>query len=265
VFLELHDAPATNKALNLIKRVDGLVTNTDALREHICKHNSGLESRIITARNGVDPTLFDIRSSSRRATRDRLGIKDATTVVGYTGRVNIEKGVLTILKAAALLEDHPVRFLLVGKVYDDIAARAALLPAVTLAGFIPPSQVANWSAASDILVLPTSADISYADFTCPLKLFEYMASGRPVLCSDLPVLREVVTNEVNGLFFRPDDAESLAAGIERLRTDRSLADSLAQAAQADAAQCTWDRRAELVAAFIEESGVFSENDLARVR
>jgi glycosyltransferase involved in cell wall biosynthesis len=258
VFLELHDVPSTEGAWNLLRSVDGVVTNTDALQEHLCKQVPGLASRIITARNGVDPSLFEVSASLRRMARTRLGIPPATTIVGYTGRVNIEKGVPTILKAAALLQDRPVRFLLVGKVYDDMDARAARLPAVTLVGFVPPSEVAGWIAAADVCVVPTSADIPYADFTCPLKLFEYMAAGRPVLCSDLPVMREVVTQEVNGLFFRADDAESLADGIERLRTNRSLADSLAKVARSDAAQYTWERRAELVAAFIEKRDVTSE-------
>jgi glycosyltransferase involved in cell wall biosynthesis len=258
VFLELHDAPPTKKAWDVVRRVDGLVTNTDALRKHVGAHTPDLAIPIITARNGVDTVQFDVSSAiSRSGARSDMGLDGETTIVGYTGRVNIEKGIPTILEAAALLEDRPVRFLIVGKVYDELGARAARLPAVTLTGFVPPSKVARTIAAADILVMPTSARISYADFTCPLKLFEYMASGRPVLCSDLPVVREVITNEVNGLLFRPDDAESLAAGIERLRTDQSLAVSLAEVARSDAARYTWKRRAELVATYIEQSGVFA--------
>ena len=264
VFLELHDAPATKRAWDLLQRVDGIVTNTDALRAHICGQIPIPAALIITARNGVDLQQFHVNSASiRREARARLQLQDETTVVGYSGRVNIEKGAPTILEAAALLKHRPVRFLLVGKVYDDIAARAAPLPAVTLIGFVPPAEVPAWIAAADILVMPTSAHIDYADFTCPLKLFEYMASGRPVLCSDLPVLKEVVTNEVNALLFRPDDAKSLAAGIERLRSNRSLAASLARAARSDAAHYTWERRAELVAAFVADSGVLSNRRLAR--
>jgi glycosyltransferase involved in cell wall biosynthesis len=259
ILLELHDAPSTEQAWDLVRRVNGVVTNSDALREHVSGRVNGLMSSMITARNGFDPQQFRALSeAARRATRARLALDDATTVVGYTGRVNVEKGVPTILEAAAFLQGRPIRFLLVGKVYDHIATRAAELPSVMLTGFVPPSEVSAWLAAMDILVMPTSARISYAAFTCPLKLFEYMASGRPVLCSDLPVLREVVTDEKNALLFRADDAHSLASGIERLRTDAQLADSLARAAASDVARYTWEKRATRILDFIRSSTALAE-------
>lgn len=252
VFLEIHDAPPTGSAWEIVRSVDGLATNTDALRAHVCAAEPDLAEGTITARNGFDPAQFDTLSlSSRRTLRARLGLDDDTTLVAYTGRVNTDKGVPTILDAANRLQDRPVQFLLVGKVYDDIGERAAPIPNVHLTGFVPPADVAKWIWAADLLVMPTSARISYVNFTCPLKLFEYMASGRPVLCSDLPVLKEVVADGVNARLFRADDAESLAAGIEHLRTDRSLSDSLAHAAKASVTQYTWERRAEQVVSFIE--------------
>jgi glycosyltransferase involved in cell wall biosynthesis len=258
VFLELHDAPSTERAWDVVRRVDGVVTNTDALRNHVIAESPNHGIPVVTARNGVDVIRFAAPSAAaRRRARKRLQVDDDTTLVGYTGRVNVEKGVPTLLDAAALLEDRPIRFMLVGKVYDDLGLRASRLPAASLTGFVPPSEVADWMAAADILVMPTSARISYADFTCPLKLFEYMASGRPVLCSDLPVLREVVRDEKNALLFHVDDPSSLAAGIERLRSDRALADSIGRAARSDVGQYTWARRAELVVSFIQRSGVFT--------
>jgi glycosyltransferase involved in cell wall biosynthesis len=175
--------------------------------------------------------------------------------VGYTGRVNSAKGVPTILEAAELLAESSVRFLLVGKVYDDMGERAALVPSVTAVGFVPPADVSTWIAATDILVMSTSAEISYADFTSPLKLFEYMASGRPMLSSDLPVLREVLTDGTNALLFHPDCAESLAAGIRRIRADAPFADAIARQARLDVARYTWDERARRVLAFVSDSAV----------
>lgn len=254
VFLELHDAPSTDRAWNLVGHVTGVVTNTDALRHYVANRVPAVAASLFTARNGVDLAQFQAPSdNARRTTRARLGADDQTTVVGYTGRVNSDKGALTILDAARLLEASPIRFVLVGKPYDDIAARAAHVPAVTLTGFVAPAEVAAWVAGMDILVMPTSASISYVDFTCPLKLFEYMSSGRPILCADLTVLREVITDEENGLFFQADDPRSLAAGIERLRTDRTLADSIAAAAISDVGQYSWEERAKRVLRFVSST------------
>jgi glycosyltransferase involved in cell wall biosynthesis len=77
-----------------------------------------------------------------------------------------------------------------------------------------------------------------------LKLFEYMAAGRPIVASDLPAIREVLHHEVDALLVAPDDPVALAAGIERLLADPVLARRLAAASLAAVPNYSWDRRAE---------------------
>ena len=96
-----------------------------------------------------------------------------------------------------------------------------------LTGFVPPREVPTYVAAADILVLPTSASIAYANYTSPLKLFEYMASGRPVICSNLPVITEILENRRNALFFEADDAPSLTAAVNELARKPELRSQLA--------------------------------------
>ncbi len=93
-------------------------------------------------------------------------------------------------------------------------------------------------------MLPNPASAISTRFTSPLKLFEYMAAGRPIVASDLPSIREVLRHEQNALLVEPGDAAALAAGVRRLLDDRPLADRLAQAAVTDVASYSWDRRAE---------------------
>ena len=164
-------------------------------------------------------------------------------MVGYTGRVNVAKGAQTLLDAADAMAGEGVSFLIVGKVYDMLGERAAAMSNVRLVGFVPPSEVRRLVAAMDILVLPTSASMPYAAYTSPLKLFEYMASGLPIVCADLPVLHEVVEHERDVLFFEPDDGISLAAAIRRLREEPGLASRLASAAATRSRGYSWDGRA----------------------
>jgi glycosyltransferase involved in cell wall biosynthesis len=253
IFLEFHDAPSTNRAWEVASKVDGIITNTDALRDHVTE-GLGLDAPpAVTARNGVDvDRLGAVSNTGGPDVRSRLGIDPGDTVVAYSGRLNAEKGIATLLDAWSLIESEGRHLLLIGKAYEDIEERASRLQSVTLTGFVPPGGVAAFTAAADVLVMPTSARIAYADFTCPLKLFEYMASGRPIVCSDLPVLKEVVVDGKNAVLFRADDPRSLADGIERLLSDESLAASLATNARADAREYSWARRAERVVDFIEQ-------------
>ena len=70
-----------------------------------------------------------------------------------------------------------------------------------------------------MLVLPNPASAISSRFTSPLKLFEYMAAGRPIVASDLPALREVLTPDADAVLVAPGNAGALAAGIRRVVTD----------------------------------------------
>ena len=81
----------------------------------------------------------------------------------------------------------------------------------------------------------------------PLKIFECMASAKPIISSDLPVLREVLTHEVNALLCDPEDIESWVAAIERLRDDHALRVRLSERAAHDFdANYAWSKRAEQI-------------------
>ena len=85
----------------------------------------------------------------------------------------------------------------------------------------------------------------------PLKIFEYMASQRPMICSDLPVLREVL-NEDNAVLAPPDSADAWVEALKRLRDSRESGDKIASRAFADFEEhYTWDIRAKRVLEGIE--------------
>ena len=84
-------------------------------------------------------------------------------------------------------------------------------------------------------------------FMSPLKLFEYMSWGKPILCSDLPVLREVIEDGCNGLVLPPDDPTAWVAALHRLIDDSTERERLGNGARSDfLARHTWRRRAERV-------------------
>ncbi len=254
VYLELHDAPRTHRARKTLARADGTVAISHALHDELVAMCPSLVRGAIVEHDGVEDALLSNVALEAPSLRRRLGIGDETTVVGYTGRVNESKGANTVLRAAELLESVPVHFLLVGKVYDDMDLDAARrLANVTFTGFVPPAAVPSYVAACDILVMPTSAKLSYSRFTSPLKLFEYLASARPVICADLPVLQEVVEHEKNALLFKADDPESLADAVGRLLADDALGSALARQGKRDVVRFTWESRAARILDYISET------------
>ena len=115
---------------------------------------------------------------------------------------------------------------------------------VTFTGLIPPADVAARLRECDLLVLPNPASAISSAFTSPLKLFEYMASGRPIVASDLPSIREVLRHEENALLVQPGNPPALVAGIARVKEDPPLGRRLADRARVDVREFTWGRRAE---------------------
>jgi glycosyltransferase involved in cell wall biosynthesis len=115
---------------------------------------------------------------------------------------------------------------------------------VTFVGFRSHSDALLFQRAADVLVLPHSMKyVHSAYYTSPLKLFEYMAAGVPIVASDLPSNREVIRHGQNGWLVEPDNPGALAQAIHRLLEDRDEAEELAKQATHDVQRYTWERRA----------------------
>jgi len=102
----------------------------------------------------------------------------------------------------------------------------------------------------DVLVIPFPNTPHYAFYASPLKLFEYMASGCPIIASDLPALREIL-NDKNALFFKPGDASGLARAVKMIKSSQMLGYHLSQQALADVKNYTWKARVEKILNFIQ--------------
>ena len=178
-----------------------------------------------------------------------------TPVVGYAGHLYPWKGADVLLRALQRLPG--VGGLIVGGLpgESDVARIRALASEIVpgrvrFAGQVEPPRVAALLREADVLVLPNTPSRVSAAYTSPLKLFEYMASGRPIVASDLPSLREVLRHDDNAVLVEAGNAAALADAISRVLGDPALAARLAAAAHADAGAFTWDRRAERLEAVL---------------
>lgn len=210
-FLECHQLPEKKSKLfgYFIKKIHGIVTITNGLKQDLVADYAYSADNILTAPDGVDLETFDIKITCQEA-REQLGLPGDKKIILYTGHLYTWKGVDTLADASKNL---PVDILIytVGGDAQEIEAfnqrnlnhKIITVPAVSR------EKVAIWLKAADLLILPNSAKEKISEkYTSPLKLFEYMASGTPIIASDLPSIQEVLTDNTC-LFFNADDTNDL--------------------------------------------------------
>ncbi len=180
------------------------------------------------------------------------GPRSERPIVAYAGHLYPWKGVDVLIEALALVPEVAGRIVGGHPRESDLARLTALAAArgltsrVAFTGLLPPQDVAGALDDADILVLPNTATEVSARYTSPLKLFEYLAAGRPIVASRLPALAEVLEDGVNALLVTPGDPQALADAIRQLAADPALARRLAERAFGDAGQYSWARRAERI-------------------
>ncbi len=215
---------------------------------------------ILVAPDGVDLEEFDIDISKGDA-RNRVGLPLDKKIVMYTGHLFEWKGADVLLETAhsfqfpvsSFQKEKDILFVFVGGTEYDIKKfkeKAEGLRNVLILGHKPHKDIPFYLKAADVLILPNSAkeEISRS-YTSPLKLFEYMASKKPIVASDLPSLQEVL-NESNAVLVKPDDPEKLTDGIRKILNDSDLGNRISDKAFSDVKNYTWVKRARGILNFI---------------
>jgi len=229
------------------------------------------EARVFRGAGGV----VAITEGLRRSLEERHGASAHTVVVPdgcsvpeempayaagrkiyYVGQLYPWKGVDVLIDAMAELDD--AELVIVGGLpgerdLDRLRARTVadgLDARVTFLGFVPPPALDAATNEAAAFVVPNLDSLTARLFTSPLKLFEAMARGRPIVASDLPSVREILTTEVNALLVPPGDAGALADALRRVLDDGVLAGELRAQAFADVHAYSWDRRADALTGFM---------------
>ena len=190
-------------------------------------------ARICVAPNGADLDAFaDLPPiDPRRLERPRIL---------YTGTLEAARG-MNIL--ATIAERDVAHVTLVGDQKQNLPA----VPGLDTRPRVPHRQVPELYREAELVLLPYQRQLVHVDSVCPVKLFEAMAAGRPIIASDIPTIRELVEHMKTAILVDPDDTESWINAVELLKRDRDLALRLATEARKRAPQFTWRRRAQTIA------------------
>lgn len=206
--------------------------------------------QVQVAPSGVDLERFGNMPDAPTARRN-LGFPEMPTAV-YTGSFYSGRGLELLFELARCFPS--VNFLWIGGKAEEISfwqgrLGQAGIENLHLTGFIPNQRLPLYQAAADVLLVPYQRVISVSgggntgDICSPIKVFEYLASGRAIISSDLPVLHEVL-NDRNAVFCPPDDVSAWSKALSTLLTDQEKRARLGEQALSDARQYTWKTRAQ---------------------
>ena len=249
-YLKVSQRPILSDWIGMLRNprrpVAMVVTTEAAARAYEAK---GVPAeRIRVAPNGVALKRFTF-SGSKESMRKSIGLPIEKTVVGFSGHLYRGRGIERLLECAKLLDQ--VFFLIVGGEPADILRNKSFaqdlgLSNVKFAGFVPQANMPNYLFACDILVMPyTEATLTH-NYMSPMKMFEYLATGRPIVATDFPVIREVLVDKRNSVLVPSNSADALAWGIKWIMEHPKDAKRLAEKARREAEQYSWENRVKCV-------------------
>jgi len=226
---ELHD-PVSERSERGFKRLQTLI-KSKSLRKLVvtsrrlaadCVHHfPNSRNKILVAPNGAD------------IVEGRDAIEQVSLVggfkVGYVGQLYKGKGMEIISQLAKLCPD--ATFHVVGGTTEDVTYWKSKLfdcPNVIFHGYVPHAQTHAYIEAMDIVLAPYLRDVrgyggenhNIADGMSPLKLFEYMAHGKAIVSSDLPPIREILSDGVNARLIAPESISGWVQALNEFKTDK---------------------------------------------
>ncbi len=229
---------------------DHIITVSEELRQWVI--GVGVEATSVTVLpNAVDVTRFDVAADKRERVRAKLGVGDAP-MVGFLGTLKPWHGTESLVRAMGGLRRDGLHahLLIVGNGperwrLEELAEREGIADTVAFTGSVPHEDVPGYVAAMDIAVAPYPRLDDF--YFSPLKIFEYMSAGRPVIAANTGQIRDCIQHGHTGWLYPPGDVGALAEAVRLLLQDRALASALGEAASRYVGENhTWTGNARVV-------------------
>ncbi|MCC6986846.1 MAG: glycosyltransferase family 4 protein [Anaerolineales bacterium] len=225
-------AKIKEQELATLHLADALICPSNVTRDYIA--SLGLNRKLVTViPNGVSPSDFPLTPLPVRDGRE--------PVLLYIGTLADWQGLDILIKSLPkILEHQPIKLRIIGrgrsrqrKMLTKQIRKLGLEEHVIVQPAVPHHEIPELIASADICVAPLALnDRNVTQGACPIKILEYMAAGRPLFASNMPIVRELVREDVDGLLFSPSDPDDLAHQALLLLKDMELSQRLAESAAA---------------------------------
>lgn len=252
-FRSLNDYEAARRAEDEVIRSTDYIFCVSAELKRIIIERGAEANRVQILPNGYDQALFRPRSAV--ALRRKLKIADHFTI-GMVGSLKSWHGVALMLES--MLSWPPCKkmaLLIVGQGPESarIAAFRDKHPELLLVqvGAVPHTEIPKYIAACDVCAAPYESDDSF--YFSPLKVYEYLAMGKPVIASDQGQIRDIIQHEQTGLLYKAGSISEFTAAVERLRRSPKLRQRLELNAKHSVKNNTWEKNARRICAAVEEA------------
>lgn len=183
--------------------------------------------------------------------RSALGLEATTAIALYQGNLITERGIEQAMDAILEVPGAALVLLGYGSLRETLTSRAGRPPyagRVFVLPPVPPSELLDWTASSDVMVMAIQPTTLNHRFTTPQKLFEALAAGVPVVASDLPGMADIVEATQAGVVCDPTSPASIAAAIRAVlqQPAADLAAMRERARRAADETYNWDRQATVL-------------------
>lgn len=209
----------------LLKRADSIIAVTQGIKHHLIEEYGVDEKKIIVIENGANTGIF--RPGDQEKARKILELDPAAQYVCFTGNFAPWQGLPDLIRAIPEIVDRcqEARFLLVGdgvmrETCTETAEELGVLDRIHFTGRVAYERVPLYVTASDVCVAPFIRDRNDKIGLSPLKVYEYMGCGRPVVASDIAGVRELINGSGGGITVRPEEPQAIASAVSILLEDR---------------------------------------------
>ena len=255
LLFEIHRLPKNIFQRYLVKKADGIIANSYRLVHNFINSVPNISiKKVVGTHQGVDIDYINRIRISKHEARKKLNLPEEKFLLIYTGKVYYGyKEIEYYIKLSEFI-DSSMKIIIVGGRRDQVDKFRAITSSnknIEFVSFVSPSEVFYYQFAADVLLLyyPEGFDIN--EYRSPGKLFEYMASGNPIIIADYPVLHEIVEHNESAYFVKKDDPVALLQSVLKLKENKSLRETLAVNALKRVEMFTWEKRAKQIVNFAE--------------